>query len=1645
MFITLIACPLAAADGNHHGGSVLTAGSPVSPGEDTTQMRDNIHVFTSTIAESGLMIVGVGQGAHGEPPARDAFFEACRLGTGYDADWYITGEKYVYGPGETIVLGGEYTFVTSSRWCGDRWRRPDGSVYYEMENHHQISDPHDYGYDYWSYYNVVFYYDPMPDSMMSVEGAWEAEWIDEGSTVCSKDYTSMYILSDHVMCADVQPDDPWDPIDIRSAFSAEDEKCVSWVRLDDFALNNTDDVTWRWYSPAGLYSEHSEDFDNPGSGSWYDWYKGYCWIDIAGYFPSVNPGNWHVDVYIKDYSGTEELVYTEYFTIAAAPDPDIAISPTSLVFDYTGMKSVHESTRRSGMPPDAHDRSGPRPPRDMHPGIPTGEKINGVLLDDVPAYDWYRGCGPTALGMVVGYWDIRGFGELVPGDASSQTSAVDAMMSSSGNWNDYCLPLDTGDNILPDLSEPPFGDEHADDCVADFMSTSQSYRSLAYGWSWYSDVGPAWVDFVEDIDDGLLPSYVNRSWSSLSWSEFTTELDEGRPMVFLVDSDADGGTDHFVTVIGYNADNQTYACLNTWDADVHWYEFAGMLPGRPFGIYGAILTRLDGVESFIVRNDGAGILHVSSVLVESGSAWIESVSPVASVDLAPGEMRAYTVRVDPALAPAGTSNDRILVYSDDPDESPYPGAVFVTLIKDSPPDPPGAPDLLPDPVCDGDDLHVTWDSVPNADYYYVYRDGGQVGDAVYTNHALLTAQTGAYAVAAGNSSGVSDPGASTWLGAAFPPSAPNAPTVTPNPYPGGTLTVSVDWLIVSGADWYEVFVDAVSAGTASQPPLAIPAQVGEYTVRAWNDCGASDPSPPTAVTVDAYSGPVWHVATTGSDLTGDGSSGSPFATIQHGLDTAAPGDTVEVADGTYTGPGNRDLDFLGKTLVLRSVSDDPLACIVDCEGTPGDPHFGFWFHSGEDTTAVVRGFTVTNAYAAAPAFAAVMGYCGPHLVPGPAYDTGTATLINCRVVGNTGDGISSYYPEEWTEGAYSFRLTDCEASSNTGYGYLIHGGDLHYSRIEGCRFNDNGSSGLRLDSNYDASNGGQATIVESEALRNGGAGMEGFGPYFTVTTITDTECSGNAGRGISFPDALTLMRVTVTGNQDGGIYASGIVDGLYLTIHDSDVLQNTGDGIFAIGGSSSASLVDLRVNENTGAGISFHVSGYLGTSDWSDLVLCDNGLDGLTVSHTNEWGGNSRLRIERSTLSDNGEYGVGYHLLGDSQLEFHNTIISHNTLGSVHPDDGVLHPVFQCSDLFGSGNGGLDANWPLEIRDQYLVDGNTRLDPLFCDRASGDYSLLETSPCLDDNNSSCGDIGALWLGCAAEVLSIATIKAYDPGTGLPVSEYVNETVTVEGVVFVDRGTYSVGGMYLADESGGINFFNTRPALEVGVGDRVRITGPLYYDGNHELYLGWPGAMLIEYAGAPEPTPYSIPNLLADYEHIGDFVSVFGEVTAASSSTITLVQGGQSVDVHIDPDTGVDASEVDVGEVWRVTGPCFNADGTMWLSPRSQVDLEYLDGSEPTSVEEIPDAFRLLACTPNPFNPSTTIAFELAESSPVRMSVYDLQGRRVRLLVDGRRPAGRHEVRWYGRTDAGLPVATGTYICRLEAGGHEFKQRMLLLK
>lgn len=92
----------------------------------------------------------------------------------------------------------------------------------------------------------------------------------------------------------------------------------------------------------------------------------------------------------------------------------------------------------------------------------------------------------------------------------------------------------------------------------------------------------------------------------------------------------------------------------------------------------------------------------------------------------------------------------------------------------------------------------------------------------------------------------------------------------------------------------------------------------------------------------------------------------------------------------------------------------------------------------------------------------------------------------------------------------------------------------------------------------------------------------------------------------------------------------------------------------------------------------------------------------------------------------------------------------------------------------------------------------------------------------------------------------------------------------------------------------------------------------------------------------------------------------------------------------------------------------------------------------TSATDVPAAAaaaELLPPRPNPFNPSTRIAFSLPEPGQTRIELFDARGRRVRLLAEGPRAAGEHAVAWDGTDDAGRRLAAGTYLVRLSWRGN----------
>lgn len=239
-----------------------------------------------------------------------------------------------------------------------------------------------------------------------------------------------------------------------------------------------------------------------------------------------------------------------------------------------------------------------------------------------------------------------------------------------------------------------------------------------------------------------------------------------------------------------------------------------------------------------------------------------------------------------------------------------------------------------------------------------------------------------------------------------------------------------------------------------------------------------------------------------------------YATIQDAIDAANPGDTVIVADDTYTGAGNNDLDFGGKAITLRSASNAPSLCIIDCQQNGR----GFHFQSGETANAIVSGFTIQNGSVDLGAGALCENNSSPTFTDcvfynnsanqaggGLACDASSPTVTYCAFFANLsplGGGMTVYKSLSALPNSLPI-LTNCVFTGNfTYYGggmYNATGGD---PTVTNCVFTGNfalGDGGGMFNDDDSAPTVINCTVYENSAFGSGG-GMLNTG-LSSVTAI----------------------------------------------------------------------------------------------------------------------------------------------------------------------------------------------------------------------------------------------------------------------------------------------------------------------------------------------------------------------------------------------------------------------------------------------------------------------------------------------------------------------------------------------------------------
>ena len=268
-----------------------------------------------------------------------------------------------------------------------------------------------------------------------------------------------------------------------------------------------------------------------------------------------------------------------------------------------------------------------------------------------------------------------------------------------------------------------------------------------------------------------------------------------------------------------------------------------------------------------------------------------------------------------------------------------------------------------------------------------------------------------------------------------------------------------------------------------------------------------------------------------------------YETIQEAIDAAYPGDTVMVSSGTYTGEGNRDLDFHGKRIVVRSL-DGPEVTIIDCEGTAAEPHRGVNFHSEESPEAVLDGFTITNGYAedgggiriydSRPTLSnLIVENCTAEQSGGGVYCDmvggldATDCVIRHNTAGERGGGLAA-------EVCYPSSLVNCELVGNSsGAGGAIYVRSTSQLALNQC---------LLADNDVGSGDGGAALVSDWATLKLNGCtlvGNRGEDHASGVWVINDSriECQNSLFAYHTGAETINVEFLTYPGFESEGTLA----------------------------------------------------------------------------------------------------------------------------------------------------------------------------------------------------------------------------------------------------------------------------------------------------------------------------------------------------------------------------------------------------------------------------------------------------------------------------------------------------------------------------
>ena len=806
-----------------------------------------------------------------------------------------------------------------------------------------------------------------------------------------------------------------------------------------------------------------------------------------------------------------------------------------------------------------------------------------------------------------------------------------------------------------------------------------------------------------------------------------------------------------------------------------------------------------------------------------------------------------------------------------------------------------------------------------------------------------------------------------------------------------------------------------------------------------------------------------------------------YPTIQQGIDTAINGDTVLVADGTYKGIGNRDIDFKGKDIIVVS-ENGAESTIIDCENEGR----GFYFYSGETKKAILSGFTITNGTSVDTYRGAI---CCMNSSP---------TIENNVIVENNGGGIYCH------SSSVVIRNNKINAnnSKRDGGGICcinsfpdILNNDIskNSSSGEGSGIYLQGTEAVIVDNtiNYNktlirgggVSIDGISTVVGNIIYGNsaqgegGGVLLHSATPYFANNLISNNTAGSGAGIYCSWIAKPKIVNCTISANSASYI-GGGIVCSQYSapTLINSIIWSNKPDGI-NIGTTAIIDVIYSDIQEGCPGEGNINADPLFVDAKNGDYHLQDNSpcissgimTDDVPVTDID---GNPRSNPSGSR-PDMGCYENSYfppimsitsaEVLPNTQTKIQLSVTDAKGIASgditISYDSNILSIIdIKPTDLTSNMN--LTPNTEIQGQVKITMAGTTGIQ-------SGSGSLIDITVSVNANAK---------MGSETK-LHIINAEVYDEsGKSIPIK-------LEDGLVRIKQACIKGD----VNNDGEIKSNDAMLILRIAVGllepnDYQRCAAD--YNGDGKIASNDATLVLRKAAGLEAPSK----NIITD-RHIslslseahglkGDTISVpitvdnidilsSGDMSISYDSNvlraIDVLSSGGLLMVNNITQPGLirisfaNADILNNGKLAEIKFEVLTND----VSPLTFKMVElYNHDALPLNTKFTnkqfgawtiaPDYSALLQNYPNPFNPETWIPYQLHESGEVAIKIHNVTGELVRELKLGYKPAGQYITKdmsayWDGKNEAGESVASGIYFYTIQAGEYSATRKMIIMQ